>query len=148
MEQIGGTGVFVSALREADPAFARRPVQEQYAEAGGIAGLKLSGRYELEIVLTEPYPQLLYWFTMPFTAPVPWEAVVHWDGEDGRDFFKDHPVGAGPFRITEFERQSHITLERNPNFYGLQHPEWNVPAATARVFQPSRRLHGCSARAR
>ena len=81
-------------------------------------------------MLSEPYPQLLYWFTMPFTAPVPWEAVEHWDGEEGRAFFKDHPVGAGPFRITEFVRQSHITLERNPNFYGLLHPDWRVPAAT------------------
>ena len=26
------------------------------------------------------YPQLLYWFAMPFTAPVPWEAVAHYDG--------------------------------------------------------------------
>jgi ABC-type oligopeptide transport system substrate-binding subunit len=66
---------------------------------------------------------------MPFTAPVPWEAVERWDGEEGRDFFKDHPVGAGPFRLAEFERQSHITLERNPNFYGLRHPEWQAPAA-------------------
>jgi ABC-type transport system substrate-binding protein len=81
-------------------------------------------------VLSEPYPQLLYWFTMPFTAPVPWEAVEHWDGEGGRAFFKDHPVGAGPFQIREFERQSHITLERNPNYYGRLHPEWRAPSAT------------------
>ncbi len=120
----------LAALREADAAFAKHPIHEQYAAAGGIAGLVLNGRHELEIVLNEPYPQLLYWFTMPFTAPVPWEAVEHWDGEEGRAFFKDHPVGAGPFRLTEFVRQSHITLERNPNFYGLLHPDWRVPAAT------------------
>jgi len=116
-------------LREADPEFAKQRSVDQYAAAGGIEGLVLHGPHELEIVLSEPYPQLLYWFTMPFTAPVPWEAVAYWDGEDGRAFFKDHPVGAGPFRITEFARQSHITLDRNPNFYGILHPEWRVPAA-------------------
>ncbi len=120
----------LTALREADAAFGTRRIHEQYAAAGGIAGLKVAGRYELELILSEPYPQLLYWFTMPFTAPVPWEAVEHWDGEDGRDFFKDHPVGAGPFQLTEFERQSHITLDRNPNYFGLLHPEWRAPAAT------------------
>jgi len=119
----------LSALREADPAFGPQRIDEQYAAAGGIPGVKVVGRYELEIVLSEPYPQLLYWFTMPFTAPVPWEAVERWDGEEGRDFFKDHPVGAGPFFVSRFDRQSRIVLDRNPNFYGIRHPEWGAPGA-------------------
>jgi ABC-type transport system substrate-binding protein len=119
----------LTALREGDPGFASQSIQAQYAAAGGIAGVKAAGRYELEIVLSEPYPQLLYWFTMPFTAAVPWEAVEYWDGEAGRAFFKDHPVGAGPFFVTRFDRQSRIVLDKNPNFYGLRHPEWRAPAA-------------------
>jgi hypothetical protein len=119
----------LTALREADAAFANRRISEQYAAAGGISGVKVAGRYELELVLSEPYPQLLYWFTMPFTAPVPWEAVEYWDGEAGRAFFKDHPVGAGPFFVTRFDRQSRVVLDRNPNFYGLRHPEWASPSA-------------------
>jgi ABC-type transport system substrate-binding protein len=66
---------------------------------------------------------------MPFTAPVPWEAVEHWDGQDGRDFFKDHPVGAGPFQLAKLERQSRVVLERNPNWFGLRRPEWRAPGA-------------------
>ena len=119
----------LEALREKDSAFAQRRIHEQYAAAGGIAGVRVTGPHDLEIVLSEPYPQLLYWFTMPFTAPVPWEAVERWDGEQGRDFFKDHPVGAGPFFVTHFDKQSKIVLDRNPNFYGLRHPEWRAPAA-------------------
>jgi len=119
----------LAALREADPAFGQQRIDAQYAAAGGIPGVKVAGRYQVEIVLSEPYPQLLYWFTMPFTAPVPWEAVERWDGEEGRDFFKDHPVGAGPFFVTRFDRQSRIVLDRNPNYYGLRHPEWGAPAA-------------------
>jgi ABC-type transport system substrate-binding protein len=119
----------LSALRDADAGFAQQRIDAQYAAAGGIAGLRVDGPHALEIVLSEPYPQLLYWFTMPFTAPVPWEAVERWDGQEGRAFFKDHPVGAGPFRITLLEQRLRIVLERNPNYYGLRHPEWRAPAA-------------------
>jgi ABC-type oligopeptide transport system substrate-binding subunit len=66
---------------------------------------------------------------MPFTSPVPWEAVVHYDGQEGRDFFKDHPVSVGPFRITRYDKRSTIVLERNENWYGALHPEWRAPAA-------------------
>ena len=39
---------------------------------------------DLEIVLAGPNPQILYWFAMPFTTPMPWEAVAYYDGKDGR----------------------------------------------------------------
>jgi hypothetical protein len=85
--------------------------------------------HQLEIFLTEPYPQLLYWFTMPFTAPVPWEAVEYWDGEAGRAFFKDHPVGAGPFFVTRFDRQSRVVLDES-NFWAAA--RWGAPSRSAR----------------
>jgi ABC-type transport system substrate-binding protein len=116
-------------LRETEPGFSDRRIDRQYAAAGGIEGVRVLGPHELEIVLAEPYPQLLYWFAMPFTAPVPWEAVARYDGRDGRDFFKDHPVGAGPFRILEYDRRRRIALERNPGWYGALHPEWRAPGA-------------------
>jgi len=119
----------LAALRDAEPGFAERRIDAQYAAAGGIEGVRVQGPHELEIVLAEPYPQLLYWFAMPFTAPVPWEAVALYDGREGRDFFKDHPVGAGPFRILHYERRSRIALERNPGWYGALHPEWKAPGA-------------------
>ena len=42
------------------------------------------GELELEIVLAKPNPQILYWFAMPFTTPMPWEAVAYYDGKEGR----------------------------------------------------------------
>jgi ABC-type transport system substrate-binding protein len=119
----------LAGLRESETAFAARRIDEQYAAAGGIAGVRVLGPHELEIVLAEPYPQILYWFAMPFTAPVPWEAVAWYDGQEGRDFFKDHPVGAGPFRIARYDRRSRIALERSPTWYGARHPEWKAPGA-------------------
>jgi ABC-type transport system substrate-binding protein len=119
----------LGALRAADAAFAARPLPEQYAAAGGIEGVVTDGTHGLEIVLSEPYPQILYWFAMQFTAPVPHEAVAWYDGRDGRPRFADHPVGAGPYVLAEYSKQFRMVLERNPNWYGIRHPEWQAPGA-------------------
>lgn len=114
--------------RESDPAFAALRIDRQYEAAGGIEGVRVSGPADLEIVLSEPYPQILYWFAMEFTAPVPWEAIVYYDGRE-RPAFAEHPVGTGPFRLTRYDKRSRIVLERNPDWYGLRHPEARAPAA-------------------
>ena len=124
--RIEGFGEFMEALsarRRAQPAFAARPLREQYAEAGGIPGVQVRGRYELDVVLREPYPQLLYWFAMAFTTPVPWEAVAYYDEKHGRVRFADHPVGTGPYRVTVYEKNSRVVLEQNQNWYGRAHPD-------------------------
>ncbi len=115
--------------RESDPEFAALRIDEQYAAAGPVEGLQMPTPLELEITLGEPYPQILYWFAMEFTTPVPWEAVAYYDGEDGRDLFAEHPVGAGPYKIVEYAKRFRIALEVNPNWYGIRHPEWQAPAA-------------------
>lgn len=123
---------FARSLRERrkqDAAFASLPVHEQYRALGGIAGVRTVGERELWVTLEQPYPQILYWFAMPFTTPVPWEAVAYYDGREGRDAFADHPVGSGPFMLTRYEKQARMVLERNENWYGLRHPEWKAPGA-------------------
>ncbi len=129
---VKGFSEFHKALgerRKRDPAFAKKPVQEQYRELGGISGAVATSPRELSLVLRQPYPQILYWFAMPFTAPVPWEAVVYYDGET-RESFADHPVGTGAFKLALYDKQARIVLERNPNWYGVRHPEWRAPGAT------------------
>ncbi len=100
---------------------------EQYRRAGGIEGVVVRSETELELVMASPYPQILYWFAMPFTAPMPWEAVAYYDGEEGRPHLADHPVGAGPYRVTRYDKQSRIALAQNPNWHGVRHPEWRAP---------------------
>lgn len=119
----------LEALRAEDPGVLSRPLPEQYDAAGGIEGVRVEGDHALEIVLDVPYPQILYWFAMPFTTPVPWEAVAFYDGEGGRPRFADHPVGSGPYRLAAYEKQFRIVLEQNPNWYGVRHPEWEAPGA-------------------
>jgi ABC-type transport system substrate-binding protein len=120
----------LAAARKDDPAFARRRIDEQYAAAGGIGGVHVLGPTAFEIELDEAYPQILFWFAMEFTTPVAWEAIAYYDGQEGRDLFAEHPVGMGPFRLAVYDKRSRIVLERNPNWYGVRHPEWHAPAAT------------------
>jgi ABC-type transport system substrate-binding protein len=115
--------------RKSDPAFAALPAHEQYKAAGGIEGVVVRGDHELDIVLSGPNPQLLYWFAMPFTTPMPWEAVAYYDGKQGRPSFGDHAVGTGPYRLTLYEKQHRFVMQRNPTWYGSLQKEIKAPGA-------------------
>jgi oligopeptide transport system substrate-binding protein len=116
-------------LRKGNKAFAALPVRDQYARAGGIAGIVAHGSHEIEVVLAEPNAQILYWFAMPFTTPVAWEAVAYYDGKEGRASFADHPVGTGPYRLALYEKQYRFTLERNETWYGRAPANADAPGA-------------------
>jgi len=123
-------GERLAERRKSDPAFAALPVHEQYAALGGIPGVRVLDDRVLEVTVASDYPQILYWFAMPFTTPVPWEAIAYYDGDAGRPRFADHPVGTGPFVLSEYDKQSRMVLDANPNWYGALHPEWMAPGAT------------------
>ncbi|MBK6848152.1 MAG: peptide ABC transporter substrate-binding protein [Proteobacteria bacterium] len=123
-------GERLQRARRSDARFARLPPHEQYTRVGPIEGVRVVDTLGLDIILAEAYPQLLYWFAMPFSAPIPWEAVAHYDGRDGRPSLADHAVGSGPYRLTLYDKQARIVLERNEQWYGLRHPEWRAPGAT------------------
>jgi len=132
--QVQGFAAFaerLTAMRQADAAFAALPAYDQYKRAGGIAGVVVRGERELEVVLSEAKPQILYFFAMPFTTPVPWEAVAYYNGQQGREQFADHPVGTGPYRLAVYEKQYRMQLERNEAWYGSQA---NLPAAPGATF--------------
>jgi len=119
----------LQARRDEDPGFRALPVHEQYAAVSGIEGVRVQGETKLELVLKEPYPQILYWFAMPFTTPVPWEAIAYYDGNEGRPHFADHPVGTGPYRLSLYRKHDRMVLEKSSNWYGVRHPEWQAEGA-------------------
>lgn len=83
-----------------------------------ISGLRAIDRHTLQIQLEKPYPQLLYMLSLPFTAPVPEEAVKTYGDED--QAIHDHPIGTGPYRLESWVRGNRLTLDRNPHY----HPEF------------------------
>jgi ABC-type transport system substrate-binding protein len=116
-------------MRKADPAFVALPTHRQYERAGGIEGVVVHGELDLEIVLATPNPQVLYWFAMPFTTPIPWEAVAYYDGKDGRPNLADRAVGTGAFRLAFYEKHHRFVLERNEAWYGRSPENADAPGA-------------------
>ncbi len=92
-----------------------------------IKGIQKVDRYTFKIVLTEPYPQLKYWLTMTFFAPVPLEAVAYYDGQDHdgerRPPFMFKPVGTGAYKLDQWDRNQKIILTRNENFRQELYPK-------------------------
>lgn len=76
-----------------------------------VAGLKAFDRYTFQIVLKDPYPQLLWVLTMQYAFAVPRECVEYYGHE-----FVNHPVGTGPFRLKSWNRNYKVEYERNPKW--------------------------------
>jgi ABC-type transport system substrate-binding protein len=76
-----------------------------------IAGLEVVDRYTLRIRLKEPDPVFLYALAVPYTAAVAREVVEAY----GLDFGA-HPVGTGPYVLSEYKRSSKIVLVANPGY--------------------------------
>ena len=67
--------------------------------------------YTVKLTYEEPITSLLWGFvTTPFWSP----AAVQEYGED----FKEHLVGCGPFKMTEWVIGSHVKFVKDPNYTG------------------------------
>ncbi len=90
-----------------------------------LTGVEVIDRYRYRIRIKGKYPQFLYWLTMPFFAPMPWEAdrFHSQPGMAEKNLTLDwYPVGTGPFMLTENNPNARMVLERNPNFRGETYP--------------------------
>jgi oligopeptide transport system substrate-binding protein len=80
-----------------------------------VAGLEVRGKYEISFKLKDPDFNFLYTLAMPNVVPMPREVVEGYAADTHA-----HPVGTGPFILTEWVRRSKIVLERNPNHRGYE----------------------------
>ncbi|HLJ55146.1 MAG TPA: ABC transporter substrate-binding protein [Chthonomonadaceae bacterium] len=77
--------------------------------------------YTFRIVMDQPYPQLRFLMALPFTGPLAEEVLDRYADErvppETPDLQKlsQHPVGCGPFMLTEYTKKSRIVLKPNPN---------------------------------
>jgi ABC-type transport system substrate-binding protein len=121
-------------------AFEEARKAERFDYSKPIPGFVVTGSHTFEIHLKAPYPQLLYWLAMHFTAPVAREAVEFYDGKahDGvtRDLFRFHPVATGPFQIAEWSRNTRIRLKRNPQYRTTVFPDGGWGADQDALLKP------------
>lgn len=90
-----------------------------------LAGAEAIDRYTYRIRVKGKYPQFVYWLTMPFFAPMPWEADKFHSqpGMAEKNLTLDwYPIGTGPYMLTENNPNARMVLERNPNFHGQAYP--------------------------
>lgn len=90
-----------------------------------LAGVEVLDRYTYRIRIKGKYPQFLYWLTMPFFAPMPWEAdrFHSQPGMAEKNLTLDwYPIGTGPYMLTENNPNARMVLEKNPNFRGETYP--------------------------
>lgn len=95
-----------------------------------LEGVEVVDRYSYRIRLNGEYPQFLYWLSMNFFAPMPWEAerFYHLPGLRQRNITLHwYPVGTGPYYLAENDPNLRMVLKRNPNFHGENYPRSGEP---------------------
>jgi len=76
------------------------------------SGLRALDRYTFQITLAEPDPRFIYQLADGSIFGAVAREVVERYGEE----IVEHPVGTGPFRLTEWRRSSRVVLQKNPAY--------------------------------
>ncbi|MBD3754270.1 MAG: ABC transporter substrate-binding protein [Gammaproteobacteria bacterium] len=90
-----------------------------------ISGVKVIDKYRFSIRIKGDYPQFLYWLSMNFFAPIPWEAERFYKqpGLMAKNITLDtSPVGTGPYYLAENNPNKRMRLLANPNFHEEFYP--------------------------
>ena len=92
---------------------------QQYhaGEAERIQGIVVIDEKTIEIQLDEADQTFLNALAMPFAYPIAKEHVEKLEAEEGRDAVGRHPVGAGPFKFSRWERGVQVELERFEDYW-------------------------------
>jgi peptide/nickel transport system substrate-binding protein len=92
---------------------------QQYhaGEAERIQGIAVIDEKTIEIQLDEADQTFLNALAMPFAYPIAKEHVEKLEAEEGRDAVGRHPVGAGPFKFSRWERGVQVELERFEDYW-------------------------------
>ena len=93
-----------------------------------VEGLQVLDRYTFQIRLAEAQPRFMYNFADgSFLGAVAREVVEFYGDRIG-----EHPVGTGPYRLSEWKRSSRMVLTKNPNYREVLYDE-SPPAGDARL---------------
>jgi oligopeptide transport system substrate-binding protein len=94
-----------------DEAMAAAKKRGKFDYDAPIAGLETPDKYTLRIRVKETDYNFLYIFATCQTGAIAREVVERYGSDIGA-----HPVGTGPFKLTEWKRSHKIVLDANPNY--------------------------------
>jgi ABC-type transport system substrate-binding protein len=93
-----------------------------------VEGLRALDRYNFQIKLGTPSPRFLYNLADgSFTGALAREVVDFYGDKIG-----EHPVGTGPFTLSQWKRSSRIVLAKNPGYRDVRYDE-HPPEGDARL---------------
>ncbi len=81
--------------------------------AGSLSGAEVVDDLTVDVMTKEPYGPILRTLAMYCTGIVSPTAVQKMGAE-----FSRAPVGTGPFKFVEWKTNTHVILERNPDYWG------------------------------
>jgi ABC-type transport system substrate-binding protein len=94
-----------------DEILTQQAQQQKFNYDLPVEGLKALDRYTLRVRLKAPDNNFLFEMAMPATGAVAREVVEAYTDDPG-----NHPVGTGPYLVTEWQRSNKIVLRANPDF--------------------------------
>jgi peptide/nickel transport system substrate-binding protein len=112
-ERIGSPGYpFFKSIQGA-PAY-------HHGNAHHVQGIVVIDDKTVEFRLDEPDQTFLNAMAMPFAYPIPREHVEKLEKTEGLDAVGRHPMGAGPFAFTRWERGVQVELKRFDEYWAPQ----------------------------
>lgn len=87
-----------------------------------IEGIVIEDSLTVSFLLSKPFGSFLKILATPNYCIVPKEAVQYFGKE-----FKFHPVGTGPFRISEYRKYEKVQLVKNENYYLIDSNKNKLP---------------------
>ena len=136
LELMGGYIPGLKRLHETLVDAARKLPEGAWLDLDPFAldGVERVDRYTYRIRIEGAYPQLLYWMTMQFFAPVAREVDRFFSqpGMAEKNLTLDWwPVGTGPYMLVENDPNARMVLARNPNYRGETYPCEGAPEDAA-----------------
>ena len=110
-----------------------------------IEGVRVVNTQTIDILIRGKYPQFLYWLSMNFFAPIPWEADLFYQQEglvQKNITFDTQPVGTGAYYLAHNDPNHRIVLKRNPHFHTEYYPVLSEEEARRSKVPPSLREDG------
>ncbi len=95
-----------------------------------LRGVTRLDKYRYSIKIKGLYPQFIYWLSMPFFAPMPYEAerFYHQEVLQDKNISLDwYPVGTGAFQLAVNNPNKQMILEKNANFRLMTYPDEGMP---------------------
>ena len=120
---------YIAGFAEYRTTLRKQPLTLEQKNTLAMTGLKVISPHHYQIRLKRPYPQFKYWLAMPFFAPMPFEVIAWHEQQKEKDpnhlGIDWHPIGTGPFMMTENNPNYRMVLKKNPNFHQQYFPEFN-----------------------